>query len=99
MSYFILLYRIVRNFLWILRSKSSSNNLSDNLFRLAVKTKTAWLNRRSTGALDGMAVLDLTNTALIALWFSSIERDTFLSTKNWSISSFNIRMYVGLVVL
>ena len=59
--------------LWIFKINSVSKNSSDRRFRLAVKISGPALNKRSTGALDGSAVLNRRKRALIRgyLWSDS----------------------------
>ena len=71
------LQRIKMNLSKIRYSKSES----ESRFRLPVRTIDPQLNRRSTGALDGTAVLKWMNTDLIAGCRSSMDNFLFLSAK------------------
>jgi hypothetical protein len=81
---YFLFYRRLRK---IFKKISMVSKLSDNLFRRTVRTMTAILKSRSTGALVGIDVLYFMNKAFIWGYLFSILMKVSLSRREKSILS------------
>ncbi len=81
---YFLFYRRLRK---IFKKISMASKLSDNLFRRTVRTMTAILKSRSTGALVGIDVLYFMNKAFIWGYLFSILMKVSLSRREKSTSS------------
>ena len=75
------IHAVIYSFLAIFKSTSISSNWSLRRLRLAVKTIAAWENNLSTGALDGIAVLNLMNNFFIWGYLFNIDIDVSVSRK------------------
>ena len=63
LAFLLLLERIFSN-------TNISNKISESLFRLTVSTNAVWLNNRSTGALEGIAVFNFMKSFFLNCWIS-----------------------------